>query len=360
MDFDSLAGGAVPRSALESRVRIRRTFGLLITALLVAACTPTLVNFAPRVHVVQSGETLFSIAWRYQLDVRELVLWNELDNPDLILVGQRLFLTPGGMAETMAAGAGPASAAPSASPGQSGTSRSPGATPPGAPEESDRGASPSADSGQQASTSPAIPRPAPPVATPIPAPSSPPAPAGMAAGSMGAAPAGSEQAAAPQPEQAAVSRPEQAPAPHPEQAAVARPQPEPPPPQPSLAVLPSPTWQWPIRGPVVSPYGAAQGTGSGIGIGGQLGADIRASAAGQVVYAGDGLAAYGNLIIIKHNDTFLSAYGLNDELVVGEGDSVAQGDLIARMGMGPERQPQVHFEIRRNGTPVDPLGHLPN
>ena len=110
----------------------------------------------------------------------------------------------------------------------------------------------------------------------------------------------------------------------------------------------------------MSPYGAAQGTGSGIGIGGQLGADIRASAAGQVVYAGDGLAAYGNLIIIKHSDTFLSAYGHNDTLVVGEGDTVEQGDVIARMGMGPERQPQVHFEIRRNGTPVDPLGYLPD
>ena len=325
-------------------MRIRRTLGLPMTVLLVAACTPTLVNFSPRVHVVQSGETLFSIAWRYQLDVRELVVWNELDNPDLILVGQRLFLTPGGMEESMAAGAGPESAAPSASPGRSGTSRSPDATSPGAPVESDRGASPSVDSGQQASTSPAIPRPAPPVATPIPAPSSPPAPTGMAAGAMGAAPSSSGQAAVPQPEQAAVPRP----------------QPEPPPPRPSLDVLPSPTWQWPIRGPVVSPYGAAQGTGGGIGIGGQLGADIRASAAGQVVYAGDGLAAYGNLIIIKHNDTFLSAYGHNDELVVGEGDSVAQGDVIARMGMGPERQPQVHFEIRRNGTPVDPLGHLPN
>lgn len=141
---------------------------------------------------------------------------------------------------------------------------------------------------------------------------------------------------------------------------VPRPPPRPPAQPPSRAVLPAAAWQWPVRGAVVSPYGAAQGTGSGIGIGGQLGADIRASAAGQVVYAGDGLAAYGNLIIIKHNDTFLSAYGHNDTLVVGEGDAVEQGDVIARMGMGPERQPQVHFEIRRNGTPVDPLGYLPD
>lgn len=110
---------------------------------------------------------------------------------------------------------------------------------------------------------------------------------------------------------------------------------------------------------MVSAYGAGEGTGSGIGIGGELGTDIRASASGQVVYAGDGLAAYGNLIIIKHNDTFLSAYGHNDEMVVSEGQTVEQGQVIAKMGMGPERLPQVHFEIRQNGSPVDPLGRLP-
>ena len=114
-------------------------------------------------------------------------------------------------------------------------------------------------------------------------------------------------------------------------------------------------WQWPVRGPVVSAYGAAEATGKGIGIGGEIGDDIRAAASGQVVYAGDGLAAYGNLVIIRHNETYLSAYGQNDRLLVGEGDSVTQGQVIARMGLGPERQPHVHFEIRRNGTPVDPL-----
>ena len=79
-----------------------------------------------------------------------------------------------------------------------------------------------------------------------------------------------------------------------------------------------------------------------------------------MVYSGDGLAAYGNLIIIKHDDTYLSAYGQNDEVVVAEGDTVNQGQVIARMGLGPERQPQVHFEIRRDGTPLDPLTLLPN
>ena len=337
---------------------IRRTFWLLATALLAAACTPTLVSFEPRIHVVQSGETLFSIAWRYQLDVRELVLWNELDNPDLILVGQRLFLTPGGSAETQAANVGQPPVVPRVSSGQTGPAqaetrqpetRQPVTESPAVATDSDDGSdespvaespaaeSPAAESsmaggrraaGSVAST--AVPTPVP---TPAPTPS---APTRTTAGSMGAAPA------SPEPSEAS------------------RPPPAPPAQPPSLAVLPAPTWQWPIRGPVVSPYGAAQGTGSGIGIGGQLGADIRASAPGQVVYAGAGLAAYGNLIIIKHNDTFLSAYGHNDALVVGEGDAVQQGDVIARMGMGPERQPQVHFEIRRNGTPVDPLGHLPN
>ena len=317
-----------------TRMHTRRLFGLsLFSVLLVAACaTPTLVNFEPRVHVVQRGDTLHSIAWRHQLDVRQLVLWNELDDPDLILVAQRIYLTPEGLEGTGAASAGPAPAAPGAGslpPGspQPGT-RQPVSTPPAVP------AIPSAPAGS-AAEGPATPAPRRPPVPPA-APSSasipaPPPPGRVVGGAMGAGSANTAQRPAPRPAQPS-----------------------------SLPVLPAPAWQWPIRGAVVSPYGAAEGTGSGIGIGGTLGADIRASATGDVVYAGAGLATYGNLIIIKHNDSFLSAYGHNDELVVGEGDTVAQGEVIAKMGMGPERQPQVHFEIRRNGTPVDPLGLLPN
>ena len=110
---------------------------------------------------------------------------------------------------------------------------------------------------------------------------------------------------------------------------------------------------------MVSAYGSASGTGKGIAIGGVVGQDVRAAAPGRVVYAGDGLVGYGQLLIIKHNDTYLSAYGHNDRLVVAEGDTVERGQVIAAMGMGPGRLPQLHFEIRRNGTPVDPLGHLP-
>jgi len=95
--------------------------------------------------------------------------------------------------------------------------------------------------------------------------------------------------------------------------------------------------------------------GSGLGIAGRAGQPVRAAAAGRVVYAGGGLIGYGQLVIIKHDETFLSAYGYNSELLVTQGQDVAGGATIALMGNGPNRQPRLHFEIRRNGVPVDPL-----
>ena len=94
-------------------------------------------------------------------------------------------------------------------------------------------------------------------------------------------------------------------------------------------------------------------------INGRLKQPVLASAAGRVVYAGNGLIGYGQLIIIKHNETYLSAYGYTRSLLVGERQSVRQGQRIATMGEGPERKPRLHFEIRRNGEPVDPLRLLP-
>ena len=208
------------------------------------------VEEARPVHIVRAGETLWSIAWRYNVDVNDMVSWNTLENPNLIVVDQRLFVAPASASVMSPQGPlSPARAASSASVGQ---------------------------------------------------------------------------------------------------------------PLPPSTARPTQGWQWPVRGPVVSAYGTAEATGKGIGIGGEIGDDVRAAASGQVVYAGDGLAAYGNLVIIRHDETYLSAYGQNDRLLVGEGDSVTQGQVIARMGLGPERQPHVHFEIRRNGTPVDPLPLLPD
>jgi lipoprotein NlpD len=118
-------------------------------------------------------------------------------------------------------------------------------------------------------------------------------------------------------------------------------------------------WQWPVRGELVSGFGANSGLGNGIGIAGSTGETIHAAANGRVVYAGSGLIGYGQLLIIKHNDTYLSAYGHNRRLIVQQGDDVEQGQTIAEMGLGPAQRPQLHFEIRRNGVPVDPLTHLP-
>ena len=94
-------------------------------------------------------------------------------------------------------------------------------------------------------------------------------------------------------------------------------------------------------------------------IGGKRGQSIVAAARGEVVYAGSGLPGYGQLLIIKHTSDYLSAYGHNQTLLVGEGDQVQGGQVIARMGEGPGQRPLLHFEIRRGGQPANPLGYLP-
>lgn len=132
----------------------------------------------------------------------------------------------------------------------------------------------------------------------------------------------------------------------------------------SAAVKPAPhtpvgDWRWPVDGPVIEAFSASPRTQSGMQIGGKRGQSIRASSGGQIVYAGSGLKSYGQLIIIKHNPSYLSAYGHNQELLVREGDQVNGGQQIARMGEGPGRKPLLHFEIRRDGKPVNPLAFLP-
>lgn len=98
---------------------------------------------------------------------------------------------------------------------------------------------------------------------------------------------------------------------------------------------------------------------TGIKIAGRDGSDIVAAERGKVVYSGSGLIGYGRLIIVKHNDNYLSAYGHNQELLVTEGEQVTKGQKIAAMGRANNGEPLLHFEIRRNGRPVDPLRLLP-
>ena len=97
----------------------------------------------------------------------------------------------------------------------------------------------------------------------------------------------------------------------------------------------------------------------GIDLAGERGSPIRATAAGVVVYAGTGVTGYGALLIVKHNDTYLSAYGHNDELLAVEGEQVEAGQMIARMGSTSSDAVKLHFEIRRNGRPVNPVALLP-
>lgn len=116
-------------------------------------------------------------------------------------------------------------------------------------------------------------------------------------------------------------------------------------------------WRWPAEGRVVSGYDDPDR--KGIDIGGKLGQPIYAAADGDVVYSGSGLRGYGKLIIIKHNNRFLSAYAHNNNLLVAEGDRVIGGQRIAEMGQGRGGQAMLYFEIRRDGRPVDPMRYLP-
>jgi lipoprotein NlpD len=228
--------------------RVRSVCVTVAALLVLLACVPQTSGYRSAggdgYHTVQSGETLFEIAWQYGKDHHDLARWNKLGDGSLIFPGQRLRLTP-----------------------PSGTSTA-------------------ASSAKKPTTRTA-------------------------------------KGAAPKPDQ------------------------------------PSPVWAWPTKGPVEAGFDGRAGYGSGLLIGGRRGQAVRAAASGRVVYSGGGLIGYGQLIILKHNDTYLSAYGHNESVLVKEGDTINKGQRIATMGEGPGLEPRLHFEIRRNGEPVDPQRYLP-
>jgi lipoprotein NlpD len=230
---------------IQRQKRLQRNLALLAVVLFVVACVPqTRWDYTPNEsHIVRSGETLFTIAFRYGHDHRELARWNNLGDGSLIYPGQVIRLTsPQGAASTRA---------------------------------------------------PARP-------TPTPRRTIPPPPSD-----------------------------------------------------------PSPDWAWPTNGPVNAEFDGKPGSGTGLVMAGRAGQPVRAAASGRVVYSGGGLIGYGQLIILKHNDTYLSAYGHNASLLVKEGDKINKGQRIATMGEGPGQKPRLHFEIRRNGRPVNPRQFLP-
>jgi len=116
-------------------------------------------------------------------------------------------------------------------------------------------------------------------------------------------------------------------------------------------------WAWPASGPVAMPFDDVKS--KGLAISGKAGDAVLAAADGRVVYAGSGLRGYGNLVIVKHNATFLTAYAHNQALLVKEDQVVRRGQKIAEMGSSDADKVQLHFEIRRQGKPVDPARLLP-
>ena len=227
---------------------------------MLGACADTAPQ-GPESYVVRPQDTLYSIAWRHDLDYRDLARWNNIGSDFRISVGQLLLLGPGN-GDTQAA--------------------------------------------------PRVGKP-----RPLPAP-----------------PARAQSNAMPPVNNAARSN-------------IA-------PPVADTAIGGVSKWVWPtdrVGAPRPVP-------GGGILLAGRLGQDVRAASAGRVVYTGSGLRGYGNLVIIKHADSLLSAYAHNREMLVHEGQDVAAGQVIAHMGEGAPQTPVLYFEIRLNGRPVDPLPYF--
>ena len=301
-------------------------------------------------YVVKRGDTLRQIATELGLDARDLAAWNNLENVNVIRVGQVLRLSPPGSELAMTA----APAAP-------GTTITPLRTAPAPTSADPKAASPGA----------ATPAPATPVA---------PAAAAVPPPRAGDALTRASPKAVKEPwsEQAmreiartgggldaAIAKAE----PRPATPAPAPPTATPPAPvasAPAASASPAPSpgddegldWVWPAKGKLVAQFSESASL-KGIDIAGSAGDAVVASAPGRVVYAGSGLRGYGKLVIIKHNATYLTAYAHNRDILVKEGQQVTRGQKIAEMGSSDADRVKLHFEIRRLGKPMDPLRFLP-
>jgi len=301
-------------------------------------------DWRPRTYTVKRGDTLYSIALDHGLDYRDLVAWNGITNVNVIRIGQTLMLTAPGT--------------PSARPGMQ-AAQPPSATASGTVASAVDLPAPV----QGREMMPGDRAPAPPTGVPLP-------PPGAAAKPPAAT---SESRVLTEPRavrlpysDAALAQLQNAPA-----TAAVKPKPETSPPavaetRPPARPEAAPAegdeegvaWAWPAKGKVVAQFNESGGS-KGMQIAGEMGQPVFASAAGRVVYSGSGLRGYGNLIIIKHNNTYLSAYAHNSSVLVREGQSVARGQKIAEMGSSDAERVKLHFEIRRLGKPVDPARYLP-
>ncbi|MEM7292694.1 MAG: peptidoglycan DD-metalloendopeptidase family protein [Pseudomonadota bacterium] len=256
-----------------------RLLAWIALALVLTACArsqPIVQQaFDPDIYIVQTGDTVYSISWRYGQDFREVIRWNKLSDPYTIYPGQKLRVRRD----------------------ETGSDEVPATT--------TAKATPSTGA----------------VTQPLKKPKS-------------AATPQAVQKSAQQPK-AVVKTPTTAPA------------------------NPGP-WTWPINGKILSHFSGSAIDRKGIDIAGVKGETVRAARGGRVVYSGTGMLSYGRLVIIKHSETFLSAYAHNSQLFVQEGDLVKSGQKISRIGTTNQGVAKLHFEIRQNGKPVNPLKFLPS
>ncbi len=232
--------------------RLTIIFQFCIVLSLLTACSFTEGLRKSHIYRVRSGDTLYAISWRYQIDYKSLASWNRISAPYMIHPGQELVLFD---------------------PGEQPAAQQVGSADKGSLEKPDY---------QKKSS-------------------------------------GRKRTAGPSPKD----------------------------------------FQWPTSGKVVRNFAGRKSNSQGIDIAGQFGQPVLAASSGRVVYSGDGLTGYGNLIILKHSEDYLSAYAYNSKLHVREGDAIKAGQQIASMGYAEENKPRLHFEVRKQGRPVDPLKYLP-
>ncbi len=259
-------------------------------------------------YTVQRGDTLYSVALAFGQDFRDLARWNGIEDPSRLTVGQVLRVEPPAAA---------AAVVPVAPVAAAQATPLPPATAGAVAGAAGAAAGPSA---QAPATSP----PAPGSATPPAA--APPQPAAAGGGATAVAPAGAASAPS------AVTTP-------------------------PTGAAQLGQWIWPAEGRLLEGFHDTRN--KGIDIAGKEGDPVVAAADGQVVYSGSGLRGYGNLVILKHGDDFISAYAHNRSILVKQGQSVRRGQRIAELGRTDADVPKLHFEIRQQGKPIDPLGLLP-
>lgn len=320
---------------------------VLLSAALAAGCVSVPDQWSPLDYTVKKGDTLYSIAWRYEMDFQDIARWNDIPPPYAIYPGERLHLSPDSAEGTHTdLPAAPVAEIPEEEIPAPVDTPAPvplpaTAEPPSMPQEDhvivgkgdtlyaiarERHLSVATVARWNALKPPyrlypgQVVRVKPPMVDVETATASP-------AGSAQPRPSGSPRATRTRP----------------------------------VVTLPKniKRWLWPAKGTIVRKFKPHDTSHKGIAIRGTMGETIHAAAAGKVVYSGNGLLSYGNLVIIKHNNTYLSAYAHNRKLLVNEGELVSQGQAIAQMGKGDRGHPELHFEIRRNGKPINPLALLP-